>query len=222
MGLFKDTAPDIKRVKLLGVREAHETLIFTTVNFTIYSFWVEYVDGSTNVIECSPSNPNDKRKKEKALFDKLIALANSEPPQDKGRAPSTASSISALDELQKLKDLHDSGIIPDALFEKKKSALLQQLSASQQEDKGDNVIILREQKRPFGEEPTWAFIDGRKLNANTDNSISLFLPTGKHTIQFKRALSSSKKLQLTVESEKHYRVTVNPKAFSLDAWVTED
>ena len=35
MGLFSKVTREIKSAKLLGVREAHETMIFTTVNFFV-------------------------------------------------------------------------------------------------------------------------------------------------------------------------------------------
>ncbi len=131
MGLFNKTIQDIKRAKLLGVREAHETMVFTTVNFTMYSFWVEYANGLTKVVECSPSNPYDKNHKEKKLFDKLMAIANATKKSVEDNAPSISDG-SILDELQKLKELHAAGIIPDKLFDEKKTVLVEQLAMSLQ------------------------------------------------------------------------------------------
>ena len=89
----------IKSVKLLGVRTAKETLIFTTVNFSVYSFYVEYTDGSAETIEVSPQNPNDKSKKEKAVFDNLMRIANQSAQNN---APISTQNIKVMPSVQVL------------------------------------------------------------------------------------------------------------------------
>ena len=106
MGLFgkKKTTNPISKVKLLGMRTAQQTMTFSTVNFSIYSFWVVYENGATKTIEVSPENPMDKSGKEKALFDKLMSYANDELSGNSG-TQSAVSSADMLDELKKLKEL---------------------------------------------------------------------------------------------------------------------
>ncbi|MBE6996335.1 MAG: hypothetical protein E7429_06395 [Ruminococcaceae bacterium] len=223
MGLFNKVTPEIKSAKLLGVREAHETMIFTTVNFTMYSFWVEYTNGATEVVECSPSNPNDKNHKERKLFEKLMAVTNATGKSTTDKAAS-ASDASILDELQKLNELHTAGIIPDELFNKKKSVLVEQLAISSQSDDmaTPNLTIVRANKRPLGEGKTSTFLDGIELDANVDDSISCDLDIGEHSICFKRAAVSSKKVRFSVVNGKKYKVIANPKVFSIEVQVVEE
>lgn len=83
------------------MREARDTLIFTTVNYTLYSFWVEYEDGSSDVIECAPISPGESKRKQreqKLLFDKLMDIAN-QSKDSTSAAPETDTAM--LDTLQK-------------------------------------------------------------------------------------------------------------------------
>jgi len=48
MGVF---TKDIARVKVLGVRTAHETKVFATYNFGIYCLLIQYMDGSLELKE---------------------------------------------------------------------------------------------------------------------------------------------------------------------------
>ena len=48
MGLL---TPDIFRVKVLGVRTAMHSGVFSNVNYGIYSLLVQYVDGHVELIE---------------------------------------------------------------------------------------------------------------------------------------------------------------------------
>lgn len=223
MGLFNRTTREIKSTKLLGIREAHETLVFTTVNFTMYSFWVEYTDGSTGVVECSPANPNDKNGKEKKLFQKLIAVANTEEKSVVDKMP-PVSDASILDELQKLKELHSAGIVSDELFDEKKAVLVERLAMSSQsvDDAIPNLTILRANKRPMGEGKTAVFLDDVELKSNIDDSISCHLDIGEHSMYFKRVAIASKKVEFSVEKGKKYKVIATPKAFSIEVQVTEE
>ena len=98
MSIFasKKSRSPIQRAKLLGMRTAQETLIFSTVNFTIYSFWVEYENGFSETVEISPQNPNDKSGKEKKLFHELMSTKAAE----KDATPETlaAARVSAVSE----------------------------------------------------------------------------------------------------------------------------
>lgn len=127
---LKRSEKDIRRVKLMGVRTAEETLIIRTVNFTVYSFWIEYKNGTTETVEVSPQDPHDSFGAEKRLFDTLMAYSNKEPAREAEAPPTPVSvgSSSVLDELKKLKELFDDGVIPENLYEEKRAELLDQLS----------------------------------------------------------------------------------------------
>lgn len=221
MGLFgaKKNTSAIRKVRLLGMRTAKETLIFTTVNFSVYSFWVEYENGATETIEVSPENPNDKSGKEKKLFDKLMAYANADLVEHTGTPPEM-DSANILDELKKLKDLLDAGVIPQDLYEKRRTELLKLLSSTSDISQ-KNVKIVRANKRSFGEVETSTYVDGEKLDANLDDSISLSLPDGVHTVRFQRAALKSRELKISISAFKGYRISVAPKTFSIDVSVEE-
>lgn len=212
----------IRKVRLLGIRTAKETLIFTTVNFSVYSFWVEYENGTTETIEVSPENPNDKSKKEKKLFDKLMAYANADSTEHT-ETPPGKDSASILDELKKLKELFDAGVVPQDLYEQKHAELLKQLSSIGESSKRiqKNVKIIRSNKRPWGEVDTSTYVDGEKLNVNLDDSISLSLSEGEHTIYFQRAAIKSEKIKITISASKEYQISVTPKILSISASVEE-
>ena len=55
MGLFsqKETKV-ITRAKVIGVRTAEESKTLVTYNFGVYSFLVEYDDGTHGIIESNP------------------------------------------------------------------------------------------------------------------------------------------------------------------------
>lgn len=53
MGLFTATPEKvIKKVKLLGIRTAEQTKVFSTVNSSMYCMIVLYTDGTKELIEC--------------------------------------------------------------------------------------------------------------------------------------------------------------------------
>ncbi len=215
---------EIKSAKLLGVREAHESMTFSTVNFTLYSFWIEYIDGSTEVVECSPTNPYDSFHKEKKLFEKLMAIANATEKDSTGKTVPVSDS-SVMDELLKLKELHSTGIISDELFNDKKSILIDKLASTESQNDSSatsNFTIVRAYKRPMGEGHTYAFLDDLKLDANIDVTFSCNLDIGEHSIYFKRGTITSKKIIFSVVEGAKYRAIVNPKVFSIDIQVAKE
>ncbi|MGN1002570.1 MAG: hypothetical protein ACI4PC_07335 [Oscillospiraceae bacterium] len=223
MGIFgsKKDISSIRKVRLLGMRTARETLLLTTVNFTLYSFWVEYENGKAETIEVSPKNPNDKSGKEKKLFEKLMAYANAESGES---ISSTRDSDSILDDLKKLKDLLDAGVLPQDMYEEKRVDLLRELSTCSGISRASqkyNVTISRINKCSSGEAETLTYIDGKKLEASLDNSISLSLSEGAHTVSFRRAALRSKELEISILESKRYQINVAPKAFSIDVSVDE-
>lgn len=48
---------DIARVKVIGVRTAQQTKVMTTYNYGVYSFLVEYVDGTIEIEEEELGSP---------------------------------------------------------------------------------------------------------------------------------------------------------------------
>lgn len=220
MSLFSKKTSKIKSAKLLGVRQAEETLLFHTSNFSLYSFFVEYVDGTTAVIECTPTPPTGNKKKEKELFDKLIAISNQ---TSQNESDDTQTSGSILDELQKLKDLHDSGIIPDELFQKRSEALVEKMSnlVNANSSNSPNFYVERERPRSVMEVKSILIIDGEKTGYNLDAPVSLRLDFGFHTISIARGCVSSQKFKLNVGESKTYKLTFDPKTVSIDAELVE-
>jgi hypothetical protein len=220
MSLFSKNKSNIKSAKLLGVRQAEETLLFHTSNFSLYSFFVEYADGTTAVIECTPTPPTGNKKKEKELFDKLIAISN-QTSQSKSADTQTSGSI--LDELQKLKDLHDSGIIPDELFQKRSESLVEKMSnlVNAADPNSPNFYVERERPRSVMEGKSILIIDGEKTGHNLDAPVSLRLDFGSHTISIARGFVSSQKFKLNVCESKTYKLTFDPKTVSIDAELVE-
>lgn len=220
MGILNSGKKEIRRVKLLGVREAHETLMFHTVNFSLYSFWVEYTDGSTATIECSPESPTGNKRKQKQLFDKLMSIANAKPRVQESVSRNT--DVSIMDELQKLNDLHESGVIPDGLFEEKKTVLLEKLSGFViAERESPNLFITRTKERPIGEGKTVLLVDGVEASVDLDKPASLFLDSGEHFLKFKRAAVTSPEIHLFASKSKKYEILLSPKIFSIDAELRE-
>lgn len=220
MGILNSGKKEIRRVKLLGVREAHETLTFYTVNFSLYSFWVEYTDGSTATIECSPESPTGNKRKQRQLFDKLMSIANAKPRVQEAVARNT--DVSIMDELQKLNDLHESGVIPDELFDEKKSVLLEKLSGSViAEREAPNLFITRTKERPRGESKTVLLVDGVEASVDLDKPASLRLDSGEHFLKFKRAAVTSPEIHLFASKSKKYEILLSPKVFSIDAELKE-
>lgn len=220
MSLFSKKPSKIKSAKILGVRQAEETLLFHTSNFSLYSFFVEYADGTTAVIECTPTPPTGNKKKEKELFDKLIAISN-QTSQNKSDDTQTSGSI--LDELQKLKDLHDSGIIPDELFQKRSESLVEKMSnlVNANSSNSPNFYVECERPRSVMEGKSILIIDGEKTGYNLDAPVSLRLDFGFHTISIARGCVSSQKFKLNVCESKTYKLTFDPKTVSIDAELVE-
>lgn len=53
MGFFNiQLEKEIKKVKLLGIRTAEQTKVFSTVNSSMYCMIVLYTDGTKELIEC--------------------------------------------------------------------------------------------------------------------------------------------------------------------------
>lgn len=50
----------VERVKVIGVRTAEQTKVLGTYNFGIYSFLVEYEDGSVEIAEEQMKSPGMK------------------------------------------------------------------------------------------------------------------------------------------------------------------
>lgn len=69
MGIFGGNEQPVKivKVKYLGVRQGKETKIFTTVNFPMYSFLIEYSDGHREIKEYSMDS-----KKEVAAMNAIL------------------------------------------------------------------------------------------------------------------------------------------------------
>lgn len=224
----------IKSVKLLGVRTAKETMILSTVNYSVYSFYIEYTDGTAETIEVSPQNPNDKRGKEKAVFDNLMRLANT-TTQDNiasgNGVHQTMSSSPALDSskiydnLKKIKDLLDAGVITQDVYGNQRQKLLFQLETTpvnEIKQREYNITIHRKKGRPFGEGRTILLIDKtRREDIDLDMVCRLLLPKGTHKLCFERSAVKSKVCNITITEDNEYDVEFNPHTFSIDVKISE-
>lgn len=52
MGLFSNSQKQVQKVKLLGIRTAEQTKVFSTVNSSLFCVLVLYVDGTKELVEC--------------------------------------------------------------------------------------------------------------------------------------------------------------------------
>lgn len=212
----------IKRAKLLGVREARDTLIFTTVNYTLYSFWVEYEDGSSDVIECahiSPGESKRKQREQKLLFDKLMDIVNQ--PKDNTH-DALGADTAMLDTLQKIHDLHESGALPDDVFEEKRSEILKELSDPvNRSSSAQNVTVVRMGARRGGESKTILIVDGERKAFDLDNIARFHLRLGEHTVRFERGAVKSNELAFLVTKGRQYKIIFTAKMFSIDASLKE-
>lgn len=67
MGLFDKRESAIAKVKYLGVTRGKETKVMSTVNFAVYSFLIEYIDGHREIKEYSTDS-----KKEAAAMNEIL------------------------------------------------------------------------------------------------------------------------------------------------------
>lgn len=58
MGIF--TSKKIVRTLIVGVRMAQDTKVFATYNYGMYSFVVEYDNGSREIVEVKGNDPKVK------------------------------------------------------------------------------------------------------------------------------------------------------------------
>lgn len=58
MGIF--TSKKIVRTLIVGVRMAQDTKVFATYNYGMYSFVVEYDNGSREIVEVKGNDPKAK------------------------------------------------------------------------------------------------------------------------------------------------------------------
>ncbi|MEE3488385.1 MAG: SHOCT domain-containing protein [Bulleidia sp.] len=90
MALFKKIA----RAEVLGTNTLHQTHLFTTHNFTCYTFLIHYTDGSQTTEELTP----DENHKDRKRYRELVKYIQKEDP---------------MDQLQKAKELYDQGILSE-------------------------------------------------------------------------------------------------------------
>jgi len=126
------------------------------------------------------------------------------------------------DDLKKIKDLHDTGVLTEEMYNSEKqrlTALLESSSIAKPEKPKYNVIIIREKKRTFGEYRTIAIIDGKKRKELDLDKVqtNILLPLGKHTIVFKRGAVRSKKLSFTISDGTKQKIYFTPNNFSISA-----
>ncbi len=222
MSIFMNKS--IKSAKFLGVRTGEDTGFLATYNYSIYSFFVRYTDGSSETIQLAP----DFKAKDKKLFKTLMDLSN-ESPKEPTPAPSryettkVRTSSEIYSDLKSIKELYDSGVLSDDIYEEQKEKLLSELTSSDKSDNSvapseDNLFIKRNGSRPVGEAHTIVYIDNvPHKEYDIDRGVGIKLEPGTHTIYFKRAAVKSAPIEITIVSNEVYQIAFSAKVFSIDA-----
>ena len=222
MSIF--TNKSIKSAKFLGVRTGEDTGFLATYNYSIYSFFVRYTDGSSETIQLAP----DYKAKDRKLFKTLMDLSNEAPEAlaqstAKHKPPMARSSSDIYSDLKSIKELHDSGVLSDDIYEEQKEKLLSELTSSDKSDNSaapseDNLFIKRNGSRPVGEAHTIVYIDNvPHKEYDIDRGVGIKLEPGTHTVYFKRAAVKSAPLEITIVSDEVYQIVFSAKVFSIDA-----
>ncbi len=224
MGLFKSKT--IESVDLLGVTTGFQTGALATYNFPVYSFLIHYTDGSTSTMEIAAENSFKKKQ-----IDQYMQYVRANDSKSK-QAFSSAVSINIreksaiFDDLKKIKDLFDSGVLTEEVYENEKKGLLDELAQADQSVKvaavpQNNLIIRRNKPRPKGEGKTVIFIDGiEKKEYDLDNQVSILLPPGTHIVRFKRAAVKSKEYSIDITNDSVRNVVFSSNMFSIDVDVS--
>lgn len=229
MGLFgKQMKKQAKSAKLMGVRTAVDSEVHllgqVDVNYTVYSFFVEYVDGTSGSEEVAAQRPRGSSE-EAARFQQLMRLANETEKKVARATTGGKSNLNTLDELKKAKELFDSGVIPEDIYLTTREKLLNDLSAKEAQIEPEithNVQIDRANRQGAGEGKTVLYIDGQKRDdINISSNAAILLSKGHHTISFRRAAVSSKIIEIDVVSNEIYYVTFAPKILSIEVSVTK-
>lgn len=231
MGLFEKKT--IAKVTFLGTRTGSETKILATYNFTVYSFFIQYTDGSTERVEICPENSFNRRAEEKRLQE-LLTKANEAPPKNDSSAATSQgnnqarTSSDVYSDLKSIKELFDSGVITEEMYNEQREVLIAELSREKSatdvstQTQQSNLIVSRMSRRPVGEAKTIVVIDGvQRKEFDIDNGFSTNLSSGEHTILFKRAALKSNPIHITVTAGRKYKVVVNPKVLSIEASLTQ-
>lgn len=220
MGLFEllNNNKQIEKAKYLGVRTGKQTGLFATYNFSVYTFFVQYIDGTTETIEISSDD-----KMRASLLRDLLEMTSDNAGNNNGTKHEThertASSIFA--DLNNIKNLFDSNVITSEMYNEQKEVLLAELEAIKDvasKKIEHNLSIRRSSKRPMGEAKVIVLIDGKKLEEiDTDNVSQLSLPEGNYNIQFKRGMVTSPVYKIELDNTSLKEIVFNTSAFSISA-----
>ena len=213
----------------MGVRTAVESEFHligrVDVNYSVYSFFVEYVDGTSGTEEVASNSPSGTSE-EKARFQQLMRLVNEASDKGSQSTCEIGTCSKAMDELKKLKDLYDAGIIPEEIYLSNREKLLAILSDTTVEEPSNcalNVQIDRTNCRNAGEVKTVLYIDGEKQNdINIESSATLSLSKGHHTIYFRRAALKSDIIKIEIIGNDKYYISFTPKTFTIETTVTKN
>lgn len=223
MALFEPKK--IVKVDLLGVTTGFETKVLATYNFPVYNFLIHYDDGSTEHKEIAADGYLRK-----AEIDKLLKYTNTNDAPQVAAAPVASLAPSrdksaVYDDLKKIKDLFDAGILTEEMYEKEKKELLDELSSTPSAAAKaatvptipHNLIIHREKKRPWGEDKVVIVLDGkRREDLDTDSEVRLSVSPGSHSLQFRRGLAAkSQEYSVKILADKATEVTILAKPVGL-------
>lgn len=214
---------EIKSAKFMGVtNQCVDFKLHPILNFqediyaNVYTFYVTYTDNTSKTIQTYDE-------KEISHYMQYTNQEDKEGLQQPSVEVKDDTSI--LDNLSKLKLLHDEGVIPDELFEKKRKELLSIIETNVNKSNDnygkeithDNIIIHRGNVRSNGESKTILILDDEKMKGySTDHEIKLNLSQGEHTICFQRAAMRSKEVNFTILGNEKYRIIFTPKMFNIN------
>ena len=205
MSLFKS----ITAVKVLGVRTGEQTKQNGTENFSVYNILITYSDGTTKTEELAPSQSYSDKQRYKELMTYIDKEQNAEKNQiiSQSVIVEQSNNEDPLDELKKLKELFDMGVIPEDTYEIQRDQYLAQLKTTPYKPK-NNISIIRTTTKQLGEARVYIYINGEK-KGKVDSNFEMNLIPGQYSIYFKRALFETNHIDLFVEANKSYMIKVH-------------
>lgn len=223
MGIFSKR--EIESCTLMGVtNQCVDYKLHAILNYqediyaNVYSFYVKYTDGTAETVQVY----------QQSEVDYYMSFCKTDKPANTNTTSTNklANNSSIYDDLLKLEQLHEKGIIPTDLFETQKEELLKQLSATNEtkeiiettQEPKDNIVIIRAVPRPRGAAQTCLYIDNKYQKNNLDKDIIITLPLGEHSIYFKWGIYKSEVINLNIKDNSIHRIRfTNGKNWGISA-----
>ena len=150
---------------------------------------------------------------------KVIPIGNDPNAVLGNSTPGVNTTASIIDQLDKLHQLYQQGVIDDSVYNKQKVTLIHSLKqehggqVDEEQDTGIEevadltIYIKRDKARVEGEEATYVFVDG-EIGSAVDDNMDMTLPFGIHFIWFQRGIHTSNTVTIEPQQGKRYDVAL--------------